>query len=476
MWRKMLVGAVALLVITAVYAPPAAASDDDDVKVKVHASMRVRGEVLDNIADFADQNSSGDVNDDQYSIWPYRARVSFDAMFGDGVRAFVEIQNFGYFGDESPFKSVQDPNFQIFDVTTFGEFGFGSRTNLYQGYIELGHMGGSDFTLRAGRQEHALGNELQMGDLDFYNGQSFDGIRGMFDWDNVDMDVFYYRINEQNAGCTAFCGSDNLNFGGVTATWSISDDGQVLEPYILSFRNGSDFGAFAADKANITTIGARYSRPVMNGDDIAASPFDWNIEAAYQTGDIGSDPNPANQKSSIIEGWFGWNWGDDDSRGRLHVGGLVASGDKEDSQGLADNGDHEDYLFLFPDFHAHNRLGDMDLETFFVNFADVVFGPFGPGYTATGITDYNVGYEGWWGPHSILIAYHDMSFTEDLCLYGPCTSDLGNEIDFNYNYRYSNHARLQLGIAQFSPGEGILQVFGMDDSAMRFWAQAMVNW
>jgi len=454
---------VGLLALTAGLFLTPVLAEDDDKKFTITGEARTRWEYFDNVADFSDHTASGTVLDDSYDIWPYRVRIAAEGQFSNNVRGHVELQNFGYFGNEAPFKAFPDPIFQIFN--SGGE----EDTSLYQGFLEMNDIGGSSISLRIGRQEHTLGNELQMGDLDFYNGLSFDGVRSMFDYESFDLDLFYYIITEANAGCLGFCGDENLTFAGATADWSFGNGGAVFEPYALFYRNGSQTGAtIAVDKFNIWTIGGRYSRSVQG------SAWDWNIEAAFQTGDIGPNTGPLaaeeDHSANIIEGWVGYSW----NNHRVHVGTLISSGDDDAAAGAATDGDHEDYLFLFTDVHANNRLGDMDLETFFFSFAETVFGPF----FASGITDYNFGYT--WnggGRHGIMAAYHDFTLSEDAALGGPAlTDDLGSEIDFRYTFRYSKDLGLEVGVAQFMPGDAIFDVFGDDDDAMRVWAQARLRW
>lgn len=500
MRRLLLAGALALT--AALFVVPAWAGDDDDAdegdkRFSIHGEVRSRWEYFDNVADFLDHSDSGDFEDDEYDIWPFRVRIAAEGHFTDNVKGYIELQNSGFFGNETPFKALPDPNFQVLGTggVPRGFPGFEEEdTSLYQGWVALEGIAGSSFDLKIGRQEHVLGNELQLGDLDFYSGLSFDGLRGTFNWEKSDLNLFYYLISELGAGCTAFCSNENFSLAGATWTWQINNKGQVLEPYLLDTHNSSDFNPVFFDRMNIWTYGARYSRPVMSSEDIDDGHFDWNAEVALQNGDIGFLGAEEDHKASIVEGWFGYNWKHGNSRSRAHIGLLTTSGDDDQSDDVLGNedSDHEDYLFLFTDVHANNRLGDMDLETFFFSWADTVFGPF----FANGITDLSLGYT-WHGEddrHRLMGAVHNFVLSEDFCGIkgtrgGPTTScddELGLEADFSYNFRYTEHVALEAGLAWFSPGTVVDGVFGEDtdgsglpddaDEAMRVWGQARLRW
>ncbi len=149
----------------------------------------------------------------------------------------------------------------------------------------------------------------------------------------------------------------------------------------------------------------------------------------------------------------------------------MSSGDNEDAGGLPDDGDHEDFLFLFPDFHAHNRLGDSDLEEIFFNASDAVFGTF----SSSGVTDLNAGYEYFGERHGFMAAYHMFQLTEENCVGVTCDDDLGQELDVRYNYTYSNQLGFEAGVVDFMPGDAVLSAFGGDDDALRIWGQARLR-
>ena len=462
-------GLAMMLVLLAAGPMFAAEQQEGDKKFTVSGEVRSRWEWMDNLLDFDDSPGA----DDGFDIWPYRVRVGVEGKFAENVTGFVEVQNFGLFGDEPPFKSSQNPGDQFAESANLED------TNLYQGFLQLDDIGGSHIGARFGRQEHTLGYELQIGDNDFYNGVSFDGLRGMWDSKRFDLGAFFYRINDVT--CTIVggpCGADDATFAGITANIRIGDNGMVLEPYVMNFQNQSDTSTVFLDRTNFLTYGGRFSRPVTSLEDVNnGRRFDWNAEVALQDGDIGPFGAESNHSAWLSEGWFGFNWKcGERGYSRVHVGTLISSGDKEDAGGLPDDGDHEDYLFLFTDFHANNRLGDADLEQQFFSYGDATFGTF----FSSGVTNYNVGYEFFGQRHSFLAAFHQFMLTEENCvntISGGCQDDLGQEVDLRYGYRYSDQLGFEVGLANFMPGDAISDsiFYGSDDDGMRVWGQARLR-
>jgi hypothetical protein len=463
---------IALAVMAAVLVPVSAADQaDDEKKFTITGEVRARYEYLDNLADFTDEVESGDADDDTYGISFYRVNIGAQGDFGHGVTALIDLQNTGFWGEAPPYQGLQDPNFQSLNFLGYelrGIPGFGvenSLTTLYQAYVNVDNIFGSNLDVRFGRQEHVLGNELQLGDLDFYNGQSFDGIRVDWSREKWNLGGFYYTPYQANNACTDFCGSENSRLAGVTFNWQLGE-GHVIEPYAINWYNGAEFGSvFFGDKLSIMVYGARWTREPSE-DQL----LDWSLEAAIQDGDIGFGAVSESHTASIVEGWVGVNFGGE-RRHRAHIGLLSASGDDDQSANGTVDGDHEDYLFLFTDFYENNRLGDSDLETaIFANYADANFSAF----NLAGITDLNVGYNWHAGNHHFMAAYHQFLTSEDVCD-SPgvnCDDDAGSEVDVRYDYQYSNHLAFNFGVANFMPGD----LFGTDaDDAMRVYGQGRLK-
>jgi hypothetical protein len=280
---------------------------------------------------------------------------------------------------------------------------------------------------------------------------SFDGLRAMWERGNSDLNVFYYKVAEDNGPNPGPQGGANdSSFFGATYDWTFTNGWGTVGGYFLVGQDLNGNGPVFFPDSSLETYGIRWNRGTMNGDKL--NMFDWNAEYALQGGDAG-DPflGPSVDLGGwIAEGWFGFNFNLGDSRGRVHVGALLISGD---DFGTTD--EVESFIPLYGDFHANNRLGDLD-------WIDV-FGP-------SNITDFNVGYEHWFGSsHYVMAAYHMFQLTEDN---GAPSDDIGDEIDFKYGYMYSKNLSFEAIVGQAMPGDA----FTNDDSVQRVAVQAVLSW
>jgi hypothetical protein len=253
-----------------------------------------------------------------------------------------------------------------------------------------------------------------------------------------------------------------VTFAGASVDFTIGEAG-TLEPYVLMLRDG----IYDDSGGKLYTLGARFGRDIPMADDDRA--WDWNVEAAQQFGDF--EPGGVDESfgGNIVEAWLGFNFGESDSHHRLHVGALYASGDED-----ALDGDFDSFVPMFPDDHANNRLGDLDLfgdGGFGLNIVgDLLVTDFSIVTSAmSNVTDLNVGWE-WWGEKSsVMVAAHVLSTSEDL----GTEDEIGNELDARYGYEYTNHVAFELGAANLFAGD----LLGTDaDDILRGWAQVRLRW
>jgi hypothetical protein len=461
MRKTVLLGALLTLAAATIFAPAVLAADP---KIKVHAEIVSRTEHVENFTDFADSNQGS--NKDNLNFGFYRARIGAHMDVGDGISGYIELQNHGNWGDSVPFPSnAQDPALgNIWGTNVVNQ----NDTQLYQAWIEWANIMDSMVTVKLGRQEHVLGNELHIGDADFYSGQYFDGLNVDLDFETFDLEVFYYWIKERNTlpgalGTLDFPvngGSDDEIFKGITATIEVAE-GHHLDPYVLFYDNDNEVTTFFP-KHNTMTYGFLYHRP-----EEFDSPFDWSLEYAMQSGDFGNGPAEVDIDSDILEGWFGYTFGEEDeSHHRFHVG-LLILGDGDDPE------DIESFIPLFPDTHI--RLGYADVfSTFSASAATGGFFTGGPGLLPNSfhnITNYNFGWN--WaddGKMEAGLTYHMFEATEDFS--SSLDDDLGNEIDAWFERHWGDHLTSQFGVASFSPGDAFKDQFGTDDNVLRVWLQA----
>jgi hypothetical protein len=411
---------------------------DPDKKMNVSGEVRARWDYSENTLDAADDGAPDDAGD----AVPYRARIAAGTDLAEGIFAMIEIQAFGYFGDSVPGDgSAGTPLGQTSQNTSDPD------VDLYQGFVDFNLLGGDKWSLRLGRQEYTLGNELHFGDADFYNGTSFDGLRAMRDGERLDGDVFYFNVGETLL-------DDQREVWGATVNFSLGGGDSYLEPYLLYVR---DTGASPAnlDRTRVYTLDALWSNPVDE-----EHRFDWSAEAAMQSGETGpSGSMEVDNAGYIVEGWFGFTFLE---RHRVHAGVLYASGDDPTDP----DPDNDAWLQLFPDEHANNRLGDIDL---FGGATTVA------GTGITNVMDLNAGWT-WSGEQrSLRASLHMLTLAEEI----GGEDDLGNEIDLAYYSDLTRNVGYEFGYAHLLPGDYLDAVFnGADDAddVMRAWWNVRVHW
>jgi len=439
--RVRAIAACALALGALVLAAPARAQSDDGPTFKVTGEVRVRGEMLNNLADAKDHDDANPGADDNYDIWPYRVRLGVKGDFGNNVKAVVEVQNFGYFGNEWPAKTTTSGSVPL-PISQNNDYfpNYAQDTSLYQAYFELGQLGGSDWMLRVGRQEHTIGNEFLVGDGDFYNGVSFDGVRAMLDKEKWDLNLFYYRLYEPNGDCPeAFggpCLSNTQDLYGATVDFGIGLG--EIEPYVIVYHDGDN--TFGQTTYN---VGARWTRGA-DGDKV----FDWNVEAVAQNGDTPSD---VSIEAYGAEGWFGFNFGRD-KKHRVHVGAYIASGDDG-----TDATKSKAFNPLFQDSWAHNRLGDVE------------FGDLAQSATAFGVTDINAGWSYRGEKNSFRASVHNLTLNE---VPVGQSDELGNELDAAWDFAYNQYLAFTAGLGYIDYGDAV----GTDtDPGTRVYAQGRLR-
>lgn len=460
MRKTVLLGALLALTAATICAPALLAADP---KIKVHAEITSRTEHIENFTDFRD--TEGSLFKDNLNFGFYRARIGAHADVGDGISGYIELQNHGNWGDSVPFGGTpQDPAIGNLWTTNLGNQ---NDTVLYQAWIEWANIMDSMVTVKLGRQEHTLGNELHIGDADFYGGQYYDGLNVGLDFERFDLNVFYYWIKERNTllgslGTGNFPvngGSDDEIMSGVSANIEIAE-GHNLEPYIILYDNNNEF-ATLYPKYNTMNLGFLYYRPEEH-----ESAMDWSLEYTNQSGDFGNGPAEVDIDSYVAEGWFGYTFGEEDeSHHRVHLGFLIL-GEGDDPT------DIEAFIPLFPEIHP--RLGMADVfSTFSSSYAtNGLTGGYLPLNSFHNITDYNIGWK--WaddGKMEAGLVYHMFELTEDFSI--PNLDDeVGSEFDAWFERHWGDHLTSQIGVAMFEPGDHFKDWDTREDNVLRVWLQA----
>ena len=456
--KKALILVMCLGIAAAV--APCVFAADDETKYTISGDVFTGYEYINNYENFSDNKA---LPSDEFTAWPYRYRVGVDANVGSNIHVFAQFQGYGNFGQN--FASA--PSFDV----AWNPIEFMGNTSkdavFYQGYIDLKNLGTDNLSLRVGRQEHTFGTQLLLGNNDFYSGQSFDGARLMYGAKDWGVEGFYYKLNEE------FTHSMDFNLFGADGTFKVGSKMGEVGAYVFVTQQMSQFtedvvlppGLIVFPGEKLETYGARWGRMVNNAQDMKDMAFDWNVEAAFQSGDWRETDFPkVDFGGSLFEGWFGYNFGTGAGRSRAHIGLLMASGQKATDADTKEN----DFIPLFGDRWVYNRLGDLDA------------------FDISDITDFNIGYEYTSGSekHSLMVALHSLALAEDVTFGTTKEKDLGTELDVRYGYKINGHTTIDTGIAYLSPGkvvdhEAEFQSEGTVTSAdpiERFWAKLRVRW
>ena len=464
--RKFIFSALLIAGLAALAAPVVFAQEEKPFTL--HGEVRTRLEYTNNANDFTDSGGVPGVlgaNDDQANYWPYRIRIAAEGHFTKNISAWIEFQNAGVFGGDftGPVKNG----------TVFG-FAADSGVSLYQGNLTLDKLWSDSFSLTLGRTELVKGNELHLGDLDFYAGIAHDGAIANWDFKKFDITGWYTRpiegsvFHPDNAlppGAVLVASSPVTDhFWGAYVTWDIAKE-QGLDLYFMESRN-RDFVTPDAG-STLDMVGARWFH-----DNTTKNGPVWNGEVAQQFGEISNHAAPgtftqgADLSGMVIEAMFGWNFKAGNIIHRPYGKFESASGN-ETTVGPDD--EDEGFRPFFTDFH--NRLGHGDWFT--LTGGDPSF--VGAGANGgTGITAVSVGYTGWTDRHSWGAEVWDYTLDQEAVIAGEEEDDLGSAIDLWYGFNYSKNLMFEASWSQLSPGDA-LTAGGPDDSAMRFYGQARLR-
>ena len=309
-----------------------ALDQDGTVQLDLGGALRERGEAYRNPV-FAIPAADGRRRD-AYLL--HRLLLHADLRVGDGLRAFVQVENAGQTG-RSPRALATDRN----------------GGDLAQAFVDARlPVGVGELGLRGGRQEMALGSQRL---VDVREGpnvrQRFDGVRGWARSGETRIDLFWTRPVQNRPGWFDDRSDPAQEFYGVHAA---SPLGQVpgLRIDLYAYRLRRDRASFdagtAAERRN--SFGLR-----LSGD---AGPIDYDFEAVRQTGRFGTraiDAFALFSDTGVTFARARWT-------PRLALKADVASGG--DSRGVGDLGTFQP---LFPKL---NYFNEANIQTF-ANYADI---------------------------------------------------------------------------------------------------------
>jgi hypothetical protein len=447
--KKFIFGALLVLAAFAVVAQPAMAQQDQPWKI--HGEVRWRGEYQNNASDFDDNTR------DSADFFPYRVRIAAEGTFSHNVSAWIEMQAAGVSGVDS--GAVKTGDSDVFN---------GEGVELYQGNVTLNQLWSKNFSLRLGRQEIVAGNELLLGDLDFYAGLSHDGAVGTWNVKKVNLMLWWTRPAQagiQGGGPingslspdnTAIAGQfGTQNFLGGYATWTWKKD-KTFDVYLM--------GLDTKGTSNVGTAGVRFAH-----DSMAKNSFFWDVEVAQQFGDAAYGAPNSKAKGNVLEGWFGYNWKSGKNIHRIYGRVERASGNKVGKT------DSDGFIPMFGDFH--NRTGHGD---WFVLANDPTnLGPgtgINGGTTGSGLQALSVAYTGYYNDrHEFGVGFWDYTLDQKNTATG--NDKLGSAVDIWYGFNYSKNVAFTASLSQLSVGDALkdIQPSGASDDVRRLYGQARIR-
>ncbi len=293
--------------------------DDGQVWFSLGGQARERFESFSNFG-------FGEANDDTYFLT--RLRLHGDLHVSEYFRIFAE--------GKAAFSSERDlpGGARTLDV---------DELDVQNAFIDL-NLPGDDFKgfLRFGRQEMAFGKQRLISPLDWSNTRrTFDGVLGQVTVDDWTVSAFYtlptsilkYDFNHVD---------DDKTFYGLYGSGKLCDAAS-LDAYFLGLNNEAVTFNGTTGEEDRYTVGARV------WGKLAEAPVDYDLETAYQFGDVG----PGDIHAFMVASQLGYQFTEADFKPRVFVGFDYASGD--DALG----GDVETFNQLFPLGHAY--LGWIDV-------------------------------------------------------------------------------------------------------------------
>lgn len=179
-----------------------------------------------------------------------RTRAALRARVAPGVRAFVQLQDVRFWGEET---------------STLGDFS-ADGLDLHQGWTELGDGDGAFRAARVGRQEVVYGGQRLVGAVGWTpQARAFDGVKVTTGGDAFRLDLFGFQVADAHAASNAA----DAELAGAYGVWTVAE-GRTLDLYGMLNRREA-----AADTRE-GTFGARYVA--------ADGPWSYRAEASVQTG------------------------------------------------------------------------------------------------------------------------------------------------------------------------------------------------
>jgi Alginate export len=303
---------------------------------------------------------------------------------------------------------------------------------------------GGKFWVRAGRQELLFGKQRLISPLDWVNTRrTFEGFASLVKSGAWTVNAFW--VHPVLVAATDFNDADDsADLYGLYGVRKSAGSKASLEFYLLGLDRERATFADVTGVEERQTLGLRYER--------TAGPFDYEFEAGYQIGDLGS----ADIAAVMVTGVFGFTNREHVLAPRFYTAVDFASGDRRPRDGKVETFSH-----LYPLSHAH--LGYMD----FVGRQNIV--------------DFQLGCQWKLGKTSGSLDWHGFYLdSANDGLYGTTgvqarkanpggSKAVGNEIDVVLRRPLNAHLSMELGLSHFFAGRYLEQTGASEDVNWAYW-------
>lgn len=420
-----------------------------------------------------------------------RTRVNVDAKLSGGVRGFVELQAYDFWGVDPDDVDTEASSFAPFwhlpEQKPFGlAAGQGDDiVRLYQAYIEMNNIADYPLQVRIGRQELVYGREWLIGNNDAgvnFSGLSFDGVKASYDDELFRVDAWWTKLVDLSSPIVpGFLREEDadIDFMGVYGTYK-GIENMVIDAYWLWVRNaqttitaGLTYPFDTKDVDNLHTLGARVAG---TWDVMGALPgmLDYNIEAAFQVGNnnVGSfGGSSGDYKGWAFNAMAGYTFNDVQWTPRVEAEYAYFSGDDD-----ATDGDTEEFIRLFSDVHYGELNLGGSLDNLATNLHIVRLGASAvPVEKLTVKGDF---YLFWLAEDKEEGLGKTFGVPQEygLIVDGSTDDTVGYELDLLADYQYTEDLNLRVGWAHFFADDAIKNSWGVghDDDVDYLYVQAML--
>ncbi len=292
----------------------------DKKAFEIGGEVRLRGDFVKNQS-LSDFSINPDAKDNQILN---RTRMGLSLNFSDQIKGFVQGQFYSR-------ESEKNEDY--------------SKASLYQANIEISNIDNTHISLKIGRQDFCYGSAFFLGNNDFYDGLSWDGLKvNISPNDKFQIDLIGARFVD----LTKNVSDDEPALYGAYSSYTLKNN-TYLDLYFFSHEGGFRFfHTDLPDSPQWYTLGTRIAGELENH-------IDFEFEPIYQFGKIDNPDTSERDSISTFGGHFeaGYTM-DTERKPRLFAGYAFGQGDNNTS----DNKYQEFHSNIYNDNYI---VGDVSL-------------------------------------------------------------------------------------------------------------------